>query len=139
MDALIDTNVLITYVTNRNDPYRESPVKVMELCADGKINGSIAFHSLSTLWYVLRRYPEKERRDWLLQIVNLLEIAGADNDAVREAVEMDDFKDFEDCLQYECAKEAGADYIITGNVKDFRPVTDVAIVTPDQAVQMLEK
>lgn len=139
MDALIDTNVLITYVTNRNDPYRESSVKVMELCADGKINGSIAFHSLSTLWYVLRRYPEKERRDWLLQIVNLLEIAGADNDAVREAVEMDDFKDFEDCLQYECAKEAGADYIITGNVKDFRPVTDVAIVTPDQAVQMLEK
>lgn len=100
MDALIDTNVLITYVTNRNDPYRESSVTVMELCAGGKINGSIAFHSLSTLWYVLRKYPEKERRDWLLQIVNLLEIAVADNDAVREAVEMDDFKDFEDCLQY---------------------------------------
>lgn len=25
MDALIDTNVLINYVTNREDPYKEAP------------------------------------------------------------------------------------------------------------------
>lgn len=27
--------------------------------------------------------------------------------------------DFEDCLQDKCAKDIGADYIITCNVKDF--------------------
>lgn len=134
MDALIDTNVLITYVTDRDDPYREAAGKVMELCANGVLNGSMAFHSLSTLWYVLRKYPEHERREWLLQMIDLLTVAGADNNQVREAIENEEFRDFEDCLQYECAKSVGADYIITANPKDYRTIRDVVVVTPDQAV-----
>ncbi len=43
MDALIDTNVLITYVTGREDPYKLSSVKIMEACSVGAINGYIAF------------------------------------------------------------------------------------------------
>ena len=31
----------------------------------------------------------------------------------------EDFLDFEDCLQMECAKSFGADYIVTRNVADF--------------------
>lgn len=109
---------------------------MIELCANDKINGSIAFHSLSTLWYVLRKYPNQDRRDWLLQIIEVLKVAGADNNKVKEAIEMDDFKDFEDCLQYECAKTAGAAYIITENIKDYQTITDIAVVTPDQAVEI---
>ena len=30
-----------------------------------------------------------------------------------------EFDDFEDCLQFECAKEVVVDYIITRNPKDF--------------------
>ncbi|MST82440.1 type II toxin-antitoxin system VapC family toxin [Bilifractor porci] len=139
MDALIDTNVLITYVTGREDPYKLSSVKIMEACSVGAINGYIAFHSLSTLWYVLRKYPEKARRDWLMQIVDLLSVAGADNTKIREAIEMDDFRDFEDCLQYECAKTAGVSYIITGNSKDYAAVDDLFIIDPDKALKILEK
>lgn len=70
MDALIDTNVLINYVTNREDPYKEAPIKVMELCSEGRINGGMAFHTFSTLWYVLRRFPDHIRRVWLTKFLN---------------------------------------------------------------------
>ena len=39
-----------------------------------------------------------------------------------------DFTDFEDCLQVECAKDFGANCIVTRNTKDFQgsiaPVTE---------------
>lgn len=38
---------------------------------------------------------------------------------VKKALLREDFVDFEDCLQDECAKEINADYIITRNVQDF--------------------
>lgn len=136
MDALIDANVLITYVTGRDDPYKDSAAAVMRLCADGGINGFVAFHTLSILWYVLRRYPDAERREWILSLLDVLTVVGAGNDAVRDAVRREGFKDFEDCLQYECAKNAGARCIITANVKDFTTVRDVKIVTPDEAVAL---
>lgn len=110
----------------------------MQLCASGKVDGVIAFHSLSTIWYVLRRLPEADRRTWLLQIVEVLDVVGADRRRVLEAIHREDFHDFEDCLQYECAKTAHAEFIVTGNVKDFKSVTDIKVVTPDEAVRMTE-
>lgn len=35
------------------------------------------------------------------------------------AVENEEFSDFEDCLQEECAVEAMADYIVTRNPDDY--------------------
>lgn len=138
MEALIDTNVLITFLTDREDPYLKSSYKILELCDSGKIKGYMAFHSLSTIWYVLRKQDRERVRKVLLELVNIISVAGADQDQIREAIEMNNFKDFEDCLQYECAKTAGADYIITGNVKDYRIITDVKVVNPDEAVQIAD-
>ena len=54
MAVLIDTNILLNYITNRNDKYLNESIKIVEFCALGKLNGYIAFHTLSTLLYVLR-------------------------------------------------------------------------------------
>lgn len=61
--VLIDTNILLNYITNREDKYLSESIKIVELCASGKLNGYIAFHTLSTLWYVLRKRNDKERRE----------------------------------------------------------------------------
>lgn len=136
MEALIDTNVIVNFISKRDDPYRESSDKVMKLCADGTINGYIAFHSLSILWYLLRKRPDEERRKWLRLVIDVLTVVGADNTQVLEAIENKDFKDFEDCLQYECARTAGADCIITCNIKDFSTVVDLKVLTPVKAVEL---
>lgn len=42
-----------------------------------------------------------------------------------------EFSDFEDCLQMECAKAYGAEYIVTRNVADYKAST-VEAVTPEE-------
>lgn len=44
---------------------------------------------------------------------------------------MDDFIDFEDCLQDRCAESVNAQYIITNNVKDFKESVITAITPSD--------
>ncbi len=119
MAVLIDTNILLNYITNREDKYLNESVRIVELCALKKLNGYIAFHTLSTLWHVLRKKSSKDRRDNLRDICTIFFVASASQTEIINAIEDDSFADFEDCLQDKCAKEVGADYIITVNKKDF--------------------
>ena len=41
---LIDTNILLNYLTNRDDPYLEQSIEVVGMCASGECTGYIAFH-----------------------------------------------------------------------------------------------
>ena len=50
MVVLLDTNVLLNYLTNRSDVYLEQSIKIVEMCAKGECIGYIAFHTLSTLF-----------------------------------------------------------------------------------------
>ena len=54
---------------------------------------------------------------------------------VRHALERNDFPDFEDCLQDECATQNHADYIITRNIDDFSS-SNIPAITP---LDFLEK
>lgn len=119
MGVLIDTNVLLNYLTNREDAYLEQSIRIVEMCAKGECVGYIAFHTLSTLWYVLRRRGDKERRQNLRDICEIFTVASASQKEILDAIDNNSFSDFEDCLQDKCAKEVGADYIITCNTKDF--------------------
>lgn len=119
MVVLVDTNVLLNYITNREDQYLTESIEIVRLCALEKITGYIAFHTLSTLWYVLRKKSDRERRNDLRNICTIFLIASASQEEILDAIERDSFKDFEDCLQDKCAKEVGAEYIITVNKKDF--------------------
>ncbi len=49
----------------------------------------------------------------------ILQVVGASHDEVVKAIDMEEFKDFEDCLQDRCAEGIGANYIITRNIDDF--------------------
>ena len=137
MAALIDANVILNYITEREDPFRDASKKVVELCARERFTGYIAFHSLSIIWYSLRKRPIKERRFWLRSVCDVLTVAGAGHEQALEAIDNEAFEDFEDCLQDECAQNVGAQYIVTCNVKDFRQAKTTAC-NPDEFVALLE-
>lgn len=61
MDSLIDTNVIINFITKRDDPYKDECFEVIKLCAENVFNGYIAFHSLSTIWYVIGKQKNRGR------------------------------------------------------------------------------
>lgn len=131
MVILIDTNVALDYLTMRQ-PYYEDARNIMRACADEQIQGFIAFHSLPNIFYILRKiYSEMERREMLRQLCLVLRVTGASHDKICNAIDRNDFPDFEDCLQDECAKEVSADFIVTRNVEDFLN-SQVKAITPKQ-------
>ena len=132
MRVLIDTNIALTYLSGREDPFSNEVDTIMRKCAEEEIEGAIAFHSLSTIWYASRKLPDATRRDWIKQICELLTVSGADNKAILGAVDHTDFKDFEDALQDCCAGAFHADYTITANVKDLKGVSNVPALTPKE-------
>lgn len=137
MDALIDTNVLMNFISGRDDPYREASNQLMVACAEGRFRGYIAFHALSTIWYVVRKQKsEMEARFWLEQLCNFTVVVGVPQQGIVEAIRNRQFKDFEDCLQDECAYHANADYLITCNGKDYRYAKS-KVVTPDEFISIL--
>ena len=133
---LIDTNILLNYLTNRDDSYLEQSIEIVGMCASGECTGYIAFHTLSTLWYVLRKRSDSIRRQNLKDICDIFTVATASQSEIIDAIEKDSFADFEDCLQDKCAKDVGADYIITYNVKDFEN-SEVPAVTPNDFIKIL--
>ena len=138
MAILLDTNVLLNYLTNRDDPELEASEKIIELCAKGKIDGYMAFHSLSTIWFVLRKVEDSTRREMLRDLCSIINVIAASQSEVMAAIDKAEFKDFEDCLQDKCAKEAEADYIVTCNIRDYSEAEIEAIV-PSKLLSIIEK
>ena len=136
MLVLFDTNIILDILEKRS-PFYDSSKSVLENCVSGNIKGYIALHSISNIFYILRkRYSAADRRKLLLNILDLLQIAGADHESVRNALQKEDFSDFEDCLQNECAKQIHADYIVTRNTNDFS-ASDTPAIIPDDLLKIL--
>lgn len=137
MQVLIDTNVILDYVLNRQE-YGEQARKIVIACEEGQISGCIAAHTVSNMFYILRKaYTIAERREILLAVCTLFNIEGVDTDKIQNALKNEKFSDFEDCLQMECAKGCHADYIVTRNMSDFAG-SDVPCIEPEQMCEILE-
>ena len=126
---LIDTNVLLDYLLER-DQFFEDAKEVILTCTDGKVKGCIAAHSIPNMFFILRKdYNLKERREVLLNLCKIFDVEGIDKSKLISGLSNEDFSDFEDCLQMECAKSYGADYIVTRNVPDYT-TSEIKAITP---------
>ena len=136
MVILIDTNVALDFLTMRQ-PYYDDSRNVMQACADEQLQGYIAFHSLPNIFYILRKgYSEADRREMLKKLCLVLKVTGASHEKVCEAIEDNEFSDFEDCLQDKCADEIFADYIVTRNIEDFQ-YSKVKAITPKKLLEII--
>ena len=119
MKVLVDTNVVMDALLGR-EPYFEDSNRVLQICGDKKVEGYLAAHTITNLFYYLRKhYQNEDCRDILLNLFEIFEIEQIDSAKLKTALENKDFKDFEDCLQMECACANDAKYIVTRNGKDF--------------------
>lgn len=131
MVVLIDTNVIIDYFQKRDD-YLAAEKIIDDYCTNGKIDGFIAAHSITDIFYILRKdFSVQERRQIILDLLDILEVVDLDKHKIIVALKNNSFSDFEDCLQSESALAVNADYIITRNKKDFAD-SAVKVVTPSE-------
>ena len=136
MKVLIDTNIMIDAITNR-DGRSGFSAAVIDLCAKEKIAGFVALHSFSNMYYILRKqYSDYERRTILKRYNEILRVTEAGNDIVDAAIKNSVINDYEDALQYACAESVGADYIVTRNTKDYGKA-DIRAVSPEELLKLL--
>lgn len=89
------------------------------------------------MFYVLRKdYSIEERRKVLFDICMIFDVEGIDKTKLLVRLQNENFSDFEDCLQMECAKAYGAEYIITRNVDDYR-LSEVKAILPKDYLELL--
>ena len=132
---LIDTNVLLDYLLER-EPFFEDAKEIVVSCAEGKAKGCIAAHSITNMFFILRKdYSAKERREILSNLCSIFDVEGIDKAKLLSGLANEDFLDFEDCLQMECAKSFGANYIVTRNVADYS-VSDVKAIGPKDYLKL---
>ena len=137
MRVLLDTNILIDFYTHRAG-YYDSAEKIMTACAKKAIDGCIAAHSITNAFYILRKEISlAERRAIFKDLCTIVQVIGIDDRKLLNALENESFTDVEDCLQAECAREFGADYIVTRNVKDFAE-SSIPAITPGEFLRLAE-
>ena len=137
MNVLIDTNVLLDYIQQRSD--FSAAAKIVEMCAKREIGGFMAAHSVPNMFFILRKdFSQEERRELLLALTALISVVGIDGAKINSALKQGNFKDFEDCLQSECAKEVNASFIITRNISDYALSTVPAITPADFLAQFAQ-
>ena len=87
------------------------------------------------MFFILRKdYNAEERREILLNLCSVFDVEGIDRIKLIAGLQNEDFTDFEDCLQMECAKAYGAEYIVTRNVNDYKGSEIKAILPKDYLV-----
>ena len=131
MRIMIDTNVLLDYISERQ-PFVIDSSKVIKLCIDNVIDGCISAHTVTNLFYILRKeISVQKRRELFLDLCRVFTVVGIDLNKLEASLQNDAFDDLEDCLQDECAKDFKADYIITRNIKHFGSSSIKAIEPKD--------
>lgn len=117
---LIDTNVLLDYILTREPFYKEAR-EVILTCTEGETKGCIAAHSISNMFYILRKdFDAEERREILSNLCAIFDVEGIDKAKLLSGLHNEEFSDFEDCLQMECARAYNAEYIVTRNIDDYK-------------------
>ncbi len=128
---LIDTNILLDYLLTR-EPFYEVAKEVVRTCTERDTKGCIAAHSITNMFFILRKdYDAEERRKMLINLCTIFDVEGIDKNKLLVGLQNADFADFEDCLQTECAKAYGAEYIVTRNIADYNASEITAILPKD--------
>lgn len=116
---LIDTNIVIDLLARREEFYPEA-AELFSLSDRKELRLAISSLTFANINYVLStQMPAMEAKRTLRRFKILIEILSLDEKIIELALNDDDFKDFEDGLQYYSALENHVDIILTRNKKDF--------------------
>ena len=134
MRVLLDTNVLMDVLLERELFVNES-VQVFDQVVRGAVTGLICATTVTTIFYLTsREVGGEEAMRHIQKLMNLYEIAPVTR-SVLDAALTSNSPDFEDAVLAEAAHQAGAQAIITRNLKDFAK-SPVRAYTPRQWMAM---
>ena len=137
MKVLIDTNIIIDLLANRED-FAEPAAQLFKLCEIGKVQGIVYALSIANIVYVMRKELERSQiEDVITKLSSIFTIADMKGDDLKKATALP-IPDFEDALQSACASRVKADFIVTRNLKDFKN-SKVMAIKPSELIERLSE
>ena len=132
--VFLDTNILVDFILQR--PRFEFAKKIIEASIEGKITCGCSILTIANVAYICRKgQTTNSLKETLNAISELFEVLPMDAKQLKKSIQIE-CPDFEDCLQYNCAKSNDYAIIVTNNPKDF-PFEDVTIITAEDYVKLL--
>lgn len=121
----IDTNIFMNSIENRDSWISKDILLFLKrINADSYLNDL----SIINIYYITRKSTNREKIKVSLEtILAEQNIVSIDREIIENALNSN-FKDFEDGVQYFCAKRIEADLIITDNKSDFIN-SDIKVMT----------
>ncbi|MBQ6377264.1 MAG: PIN domain-containing protein [Prevotella sp.] len=118
MKVFIDTNIFLDILCKR-EQFVDDALSIFDMAVDDKIELLISDLSIANIKYITRKEITAERFYDLIQTFRpILTIVPLGAGVVDSAVSLR-ANDFEDALQYFSAVQAGADCLVTRNIKDY--------------------
>ena len=135
MKAMLDLNVLLDVIQNRQPHYADS-ARVLSAARSGEFEALIPFHAVTTIFYLVERAQDtataSQTVDWLLAH---FEVPAVDKTTLLHARKLK-LKDFEDAVVTSVAARDGCDFIVSRNVLDFS-ASPVKTVSPADFLKVL--
>lgn len=133
--VLFDLNIILDVLQERKEFYDFS-ARLLAFAEIGSIQGWLAAHSVTTLFYLIAkdRSPEQAHVT-LTSLLQFLKIAPMNQNTIEGALNLP-YRDFEDAVQMMAAFEAHADYFLTRNVRDYQPAL-LEVIQPAELLAIL--
>ena len=113
MRILIDTNIILDLIQIRQ-PFSDNASKIINSCVKKENQGFISAHSLSDIFFILRKDKTvEERKTLILNLCKFFTIIAEDKNFYTTVCQNNDWNDLEDGLQMKCADSEKLDYIVT--------------------------
>lgn len=130
----LDTNFVIDLMLR--DEYKSICKQVLDIGDQYGMWFYISFLSVANYAYIARKRPQEELYEDIKLIIESFIVFSQNKEQIDKAVSLKP-KDFEDALQFQCAKQAGCECIITRNKKDFG-FADIPVFTAEELLAKID-
>lgn len=132
---LVDLNVVLDVLQAREPHYRASAA-VLERVMQGRIEGMMAGHALTTVHYLVAKYRNlSAAQDAVDLLLRHFAIAAVGREQLLRARSLG-WLDFEDAVVAAAAESARCTHILSRNIKDFAD-SPVEAVTPEEYLSIV--
>ena len=125
--VFLDTNILIDYIQARAGG--DDAKQLLMRGRDGEVSLYASFLTFANMAYILN--GKADIYELFAMLTSFITVLPMDSDQLQAALSQR-AKDFEDMLQYQCAKVAGCDTIITGTKRHFTDFCDLPLMTANE-------
>lgn len=136
MNVLLDTDILLDLALDRA-AFVEDSGRVIQSCQQTALSAIVAWHTISNLYYVLRSTRgDAHARNFITDVLRFAKVASGGKESVDHALTLT-VSDFEDALQVAAGLSAGAEFVVTRNIRDYHGSPLPAITPHDFATRFL--